>query len=319
MDKSLFWLTRLCERLQQDKLPAILYVGPVGDYLYDPPFPALEIIFVITGPFKGVQVGHLKRDLATNDAVILNQHFGVQSPRCVGANSWAMIIDVAREPLFAALAEKPLFDTFPISHPERLITALRNVAAWSSRVAPHSWTVMTRSTDLSLSVATGSRRSLPMHRKAALYELFAILMDEAQKHDTAPLVSKAVKEAIEFIIAHYSDPALDLGAITLSTHMSSSHLWRMFKKEVGISPMRFLRETRLRQGAALLEQTALRVGEIAAKVGFQDPLYFSRMFGAVFRCSPLAYRKRTDTASHPEAGKRHALRLPGPGRSESPA
>lgn len=40
--------------------------------------------------------------------------------------------------------------------------------------------------------------------------------------------------------------------------------------------MRFLRDTRLRQGAALLEQTSLRVGEIAARVGFKDPLYFSR-------------------------------------------
>lgn len=319
MDKSLFWLTRLCERLQQDKLPVILYVGPMGDYLYDPPSPALEIIFVITGPFKGVQVGHLQRDLSTNDAVILNQHFGVQSPRCVGVNFWAMIIDVTREPMFAALAEKPLFDAFHISHPDRLLTAFRNVATWSYRVAPHSWTVMTRSTDLSLSVTTGSRRGLPMHRKAALYELFAILMDEAQNCDTAPLVSKGVKEAIEYIIAHYGDPTLDLRALTQSAHISSSHLWRMFKKEVGISPIRFLRETRIRQGAALLESTSLRVREIAAKVGFQDPLYFSRQFGAVFRCSPLTYRKRTDTASHPEAGKRHALRLPGPGRSESPA
>lgn len=179
MNKTLFWLTRLCDRLRHDRLPVILYVGSVGGYFSDPPFPALEIVFVVSGTFKGFRVGSLKHDLRTNEAVILNQHFGVQSPRSEGADSWAMIIDVTREPLFAALAKTRLFEKFHVSHPDRLVTAFRNVAAWSSRSAPHYWTVMTRATDLSLSVATASRQSLPVHRKAALYELFAILMDEA--------------------------------------------------------------------------------------------------------------------------------------------
>jgi AraC-like DNA-binding protein len=171
------------------------------------------------------------------------------------------------------------------------------VAAWSNRVAPQSWSVLARSPDLSLSVATSSRRSGPIHRKAALYELFAILMDEAQNADTAPKVSTAVKSTIEFIIAHYRDPSLDLQALTGSAHLCSSHLWRVFKKDLGMSPMRFLRDTRLRQGAALLETTSLRISEIATKVGFKDPLYFSRMFVGVFKCSPMAYRKRVNRSA----------------------
>ncbi len=57
MDKSLFWLTRLCERLRQDPQPVILYVGPVGGYLHDRPSPALEIVFVQSGTLKDVQTG----------------------------------------------------------------------------------------------------------------------------------------------------------------------------------------------------------------------------------------------------------------------
>lgn len=87
-----------------------------------------------------------------------------------------------------------------------------------------------------------------------------------------------------------------LQALTGSAHLCSSHLWRVFKKEIGMSPMRFLRDTRLRQGAALLETTSLRISEIAVKVGFKDPLYFSRMFVGVFKCSPMAYRKRMKRA-----------------------
>ncbi len=129
MDKSLFWLTRLCDRLRQDPLPVIPYVGPVGGYLHDRPSPALEIVFVLSGTLKDVQVGELKRDIGTNEAALLNQHFGVQSPRSPGAKSWALLIDVTREPLFAPLVEKPLLHAFPVSHPDRLLTALRNVAA----------------------------------------------------------------------------------------------------------------------------------------------------------------------------------------------
>ncbi|MEI7436374.1 MAG: AraC family transcriptional regulator [bacterium] len=292
MDKSLFWLTRLCDRLRKDPLPVIFYVGPVGGYLHDRPSPALEIVFVLSGTLKDVQAGELKRDLGTNEAALISHHFGVQSARSAGANVWILLIDVTREPLFAPLKAKPLLHAFPVPHPDRLLAALRNVAAWSNQTAPHSWTVMTRAADLSLSMAASSRRSGPIHRKAALYELFAILMDEAQNVDAAPKVSTAVKTVIEFIIAHYGDPSLDLQALTQSAHICSSHLWRVFKKEVGMSPMRFLRDTRLRQGAALLETTSLRISEIAAKAGFRDPLYFSRMFVVVFKCNPMAYRKR---------------------------
>jgi AraC-like DNA-binding protein len=292
MDKSLFWLTQLCARLREDPLPVVLYVGPLGNYLYDPPATVLEILFVTHGTLKAVEAGPLTRDIGASQAAILNQHFGVKAPRSADAETWGLLIDVTREPLFADLANKPLFSVFPVTHHDRLLAAFRNVAAWSSKMAPHSWHLMTRTSDLSLSIASASRRSLPIHKKAALYELFAILMDEVQNRDTAPLVSAPVKAAVDHIIAHYSDSTLTLPTLTRIANLCPSHLWRLFKREIGMSPMRFLRDTRIRQGAALLEQTDLRVGEIAGKVGFEDPLYFSRMFRAVYRCSPLAYRKR---------------------------
>ena len=301
MDKSLFWLTRLCERLRQDPLPAILYIGPLGDCLHDQPFPALEIVFVWSGALKEVQAGRLKRDIGENQAALIGQHFGVHSAHSPGTTSWILLLNVAHEPLFAELTKKPLFVRFDIAHPDRLLAAFRNVAAWSPTVGPHTWNVMSRFPDLSLAVATASRRIGPIHRKAALYELFATLMDEARGADAAIQPGTAVvKQTIDFMIAHYADPSLDMRSLTANAHVCSSHLWRVFKREIDMSPMRFLRDTRLRQGAALLDQTSLRVREIAARVGFQDPLYFTRMFGEAFKCSPVAYRNRIKRSQRPE-------------------
>lgn len=299
MAKTLFWLARLSERLGQDPLPVIPYVGPVGNYLNDGPGSVLTIVFVMKGVLKSVRAGGMQRDIGANEAALINQRAGVRSTPSEGAHCWAFLMDLTHEPLFASLLNTPLFDVIGISHPERLIAALRNVAAWSDRKSVHPWNVMNRTPDLTLSVATASRRSIPLHRKAALYDLFAILTDEAEKRTVAPPASPVVMKAIEFLIAHYSDPDIDIPVVTRSVGLCPSHLWRIFKREVGTSPMRFLQQTRLRQGAAMLEQTSLRIGEIAAKVGFQDPLNFSRAFVTAFKCSPRAYRKQVNPPTTP--------------------
>ena len=54
--------------------------------------------------------------------------------------------------------------------------------------------------------------------------------------------------------------------------------------------MDFLIRTRIGQACQLLDLTALSIKEIAAKVGYQDPYYFSRLFKKVTSCSPKTYR-----------------------------
>jgi AraC-like DNA-binding protein len=48
---------------------------------------------------------------------------------------------------------------------------------------------------------------------------------------------------------------------------------------------------RLHRAAQLLEKRAGNVSEIAYKVGFQDPTYFSKIFRKLFKVNPAEYAK----------------------------
>lgn len=70
-----------------------------------------------------------------------------------------------------------------------------------------------------------------------------------------------------------------------------THLYRLFKKHLGISPSRRLCDTRLNRAASLMENRDLSISEIALLSGFYDLSHFSRNFQKKFGVSPGEYRK----------------------------
>ena len=57
-------------------------------------------------------------------------------------------------------------------------------------------------------------------------------------------------------------------------------------------PMQYILSIRIANAQNLLETTAYTVSEIAAIVGYDNPLYFSRLFKKQLGMSPTEYRKR---------------------------
>jgi len=79
--------------------------------------------------------------------------------------------------------------------------------------------------------------------------------------------------------------------ITLSdaaqlTHLSPRYLNRLFRKQYGEPIHEYLNRLRMEKALALLDSTNMRIKEIAEKVGFTDPLYFSRCFHQRFGHAP---------------------------------
>lgn len=76
-----------------------------------------------------------------------------------------------------------------------------------------------------------------------------------------------------------------------SRGMSVSWFIRNFKKFTGTAPMQFIVSMRINNAQILLEQTNYTINEIAKIVGYDDQLYFSRLFRKQKGFSPSQYRK----------------------------
>ena len=70
-----------------------------------------------------------------------------------------------------------------------------------------------------------------------------------------------------------------------------SHLYRLFKKHLGISPSKYLAEVRMKRAIDLMEYDTLSINEIALSSGFYDLSHFSKMFREKFGMSPGKYQK----------------------------
>ena len=76
-----------------------------------------------------------------------------------------------------------------------------------------------------------------------------------------------------------------------SRHMSTCWFIRSFKQILKVTPMQYILSLRMANAQSLLETTEYNISEIAEAVGYNNPLYFSRLFHKHVGVSPSEYRK----------------------------
>lgn len=72
---------------------------------------------------------------------------------------------------------------------------------------------------------------------------------------------------------------------------SESHFYRLFLKEIHYSPMNYFIGLKIERAGQLLVETDLKINQIALKLGFEDPYYFSRVFSKTMGMPPKKYRE----------------------------
>lgn len=85
---------------------------------------------------------------------------------------------------------------------------------------------------------------------------------------------------------------ISIEAYATSRGMSVSWFIRNFKQYTGTTPMQYIVSVRITNAQMLLETTSYPVGEIGRIVGYDNPLYFSRIFHKQKGFSPSEYRKK---------------------------
>ena len=83
---------------------------------------------------------------------------------------------------------------------------------------------------------------------------------------------------------------LDLKTLAASAKLSKFHFANKYKALTGYSPIKHFLNMKMEHACYLLDSSQLSVKEVAAALGYDDPLYFSRQFRKIIGLSPRAYR-----------------------------
>ena len=126
-----------------------------------------------------------------------------------------------------------------------------------------------------------------------MYLCQIFLLVQRTRLEERPTVSTYIQEEMEFarryFNEHYNEP-ISIQEYAESRNMSVCYFQRNFKQIVKHTPMQYLLTIRVNNAASLLEATDYSMAEIAAIVGYEDPLYFSRLFRKIKGVSPRDYR-----------------------------
>lgn len=111
-----------------------------------------------------------------------------------------------------------------------------------------------------------------------------------QKELTPNRTASPTSKAILFMQEHLST-TLTLDNIAQAVHLSASFFSRKFKQDTGYAPIEYFNHLRIQKACQLLHFSDLRINEVAAQLGIDDPFYFSRLFKKQMGVSPVEYRK----------------------------
>jgi ligand-binding sensor domain-containing protein/signal transduction histidine kinase/DNA-binding response OmpR family regulator len=135
-------------------------------------------------------------------------------------------------------------------------------------------------------------KSREMLRRASLEKPFMPIASLA----TSPLDDLFLQKLNVLIEENLTKDDLTVELIAAGMNMSTSGLYRKVKALSNLSPIDFIRISRLKKAVLLMQQGEVRVNEIAFQVGFSSPAYFSTCFQKQYGKSPTEFIKDSKTA-----------------------
>lgn len=126
---------------------------------------------------------------------------------------------------------------------------------------------------------------------ARLRLLLSYYMEYYPKVKTLPKTDYVLL-AKEYIENNYWKASLTVLDIVNFVNIERTYLFRLFKKATGLSLLNYLTSYRIRRACFLLKSSELSIKAVAYSVGYEDQLYFSKIFKKATSYSPSDYRKQ---------------------------
>lgn len=84
---------------------------------------------------------------------------------------------------------------------------------------------------------------------------------------------------------------INLQQIADAFKLSKFYFAKKFLQHTGVSPIRYFLELKIKHACKLLDESNISVKDVALKIGYDDPYYFSRLFKKIMGLSPTQYRQ----------------------------
>ncbi|MBQ8031355.1 MAG: helix-turn-helix transcriptional regulator [Butyrivibrio sp.] len=124
---------------------------------------------------------------------------------------------------------------------------------------------------------------------AALISIIDLLeKNEREKKEE----TKLDDEIIKYVEEQYCDPNISLQQLSDKFNVSNKYLLLLFKQRYNVTYLQFVQGRRIEKAVELIEQNAMPISEIGAKVGYENQLTFRRNFKAQTGLNPSEYAAR---------------------------
>lgn len=106
-----------------------------------------------------------------------------------------------------------------------------------------------------------------------------------------------LKELMAWIDSNLENSELTIDDLATHMKLGRTTMYNKIKSLTGKSPVELIKEYRVAKSELLLKTGQFSVSEVAYKVGFTDPGYFSRCFKEQYKLSPIEYLKKNNIKS----------------------
>ncbi len=107
--------------------------------------------------------------------------------------------------------------------------------------------------------------------------------------------TEPVEKIRQEIFSNHTNPEFSLDAYIRAMPFHYDYLRKLFKKETGLSPLTYLTSLRMKNAERLLSarwSSGRTIAEIARMCGYENALYFSRVFRKHYGCAPSQFINR---------------------------
>ncbi len=134
------------------------------------------------------------------------------------------------------------------------------------------------------------------YEELCVYHLMELLIlihrlpsEKPRKRNLA--IMQEMEDAVQYFSSHYNSQ-ISIDDYAHSHNFSISWFIQNFKQYTGTTPAQYILFLRISNAKTLLEDTTYNISEISQAIGYENPLYFSRIFKKQSGLSPSEYRKQ---------------------------